>query len=69
MTQAVSALSEWALNRGDWWRLYASVLATNPASMRVLEKAGFEKEGVLRRSAIKDGQVLDRVLYPRVRDA
>lgn len=68
MTQAVGALSEWALNRGDWLRLYASVFETNPASMRVLEKAAFRREGVLRNSAIKDGRVLDRVLYARVRD-
>ena len=31
--------------------------------MRVLEKCGFVREGVLRASAVKDGQVIDRVLY------
>jgi len=29
----------------------------------VLEKAGFVLEGVLRRSAIKDGQIADQKLY------
>jgi ribosomal-protein-alanine N-acetyltransferase len=43
MTQAVCAPSEWALNRGDWLRLYASVFEANPASMRVLEKAAFRR--------------------------
>lgn len=31
--------------------------------MRVLEKMGCVREGVLRRSVFKDGQVIDRVLY------
>jgi len=68
MTQAVSAVSEWALNQPRCLRLYASVLEWNPASMRVLEKAGYQREGRLRRSAIKDGAVVDRVLYARVRE-
>jgi len=68
MTQAVSAVSEWALNQPQCLRLYASVLEWNPASMRVLEKAGYQCEGRLRRSAIKDGAVVDRVLYARVRE-
>ena len=37
--------------------------ATNAASARVLEKAGYIREGTLRRSAIKDGQVLDQWMY------
>jgi RimJ/RimL family protein N-acetyltransferase len=28
-----------------------------------LEKAGYAREGVLRRSAIKDGTILDQVLF------
>ncbi len=43
--------------------LYATVFASNPASMRVLEKAGYVREAVLRRAVLKDGQVLDAVLY------
>ena len=68
MTQAVTAYSDWALNRPGLFRLYASVLEWNQASMRVLEKAGYQREGCMRKSAIKDGQVIDRVLYTRVRD-
>jgi RimJ/RimL family protein N-acetyltransferase len=33
----------------------------------VLEKAGFALEGVLRSSAMKDGRVLDQLLYARIR--
>ena len=47
-------------------RLEAQVFEWNPASMRVLEKAGFEREAVLRCAATKDGYLIDTVLYARV---
>jgi RimJ/RimL family protein N-acetyltransferase len=50
-------------------RLFAVPFATNVASARVLEKAGFTREGVLRRSAITDGRVLDQWMYAILRDA
>jgi RimJ/RimL family protein N-acetyltransferase len=48
-------------------RLFAVPFATNVASARVLEKAGFTREGRLRQSAIKDGRVLDQWMYSIVR--
>lgn len=67
MTAVARAASAHALSRFDLVRLEATVFAWNPASMRVLEKAGFVREGILRRSAVKDGQVIDQVLYALVR--
>ncbi len=49
-------------------RLWAVPYATNAASARVLEKAGYRREAVLRQSAIKDGQVLDQLMYAILRD-
>jgi RimJ/RimL family protein N-acetyltransferase len=37
--------------------------ASNQASCRVLEKAGYLLEGRLRRSAIKNGQIIDQMQY------
>jgi [ribosomal protein S5]-alanine N-acetyltransferase len=48
-------------------RLFAVPYASNAASARVLEKAGYTLEGTLRQSAIKDGQVLDQWMYAVVR--
>lgn len=48
-------------------RLYAVPFSSNPRSRRVLEKAGYGYEGTLRRSALKDGQVLDQWLYALLR--
>jgi RimJ/RimL family protein N-acetyltransferase len=47
-------------------RLEAAVFAWNPASMRVLEHCGFEREGVSRASVFKDGELIDRVVYALV---
>jgi ribosomal-protein-alanine N-acetyltransferase len=66
MTAAVRATSEYVMSRFGLLRLEAPVFEWNPASMRVLEKCGFVREGVLRRSVFKDRQVIDQVLYARV---
>ncbi len=49
-------------------RLYAVPYCSNPGSARVLEKAGYRREGTLRQSALKDGRVLDQWMYSIVRD-
>jgi [ribosomal protein S5]-alanine N-acetyltransferase len=67
VSEAVRAASEYALSHFGLARLEAPVFAWNPASMRVLEKAGFVREGVLRNSVLKEGQLIDQVLYALVR--
>lgn len=66
VTAAVRAMTEHAFREFPLTRVFAVPFARNPASCRVLEKAGYLLEGTLRRSAIKDGQVLDQCLYARV---
>lgn len=44
-------------------RIFAIPFTHNAGSIRVLEKAGYVREGTLRQSAIKDGVVLDQYLY------
>jgi RimJ/RimL family protein N-acetyltransferase len=67
MTQAVAAFTDRAFEAFKLERVYAVVLEWNPASARVLEKAGFVLEGRLRKSAMKDGVILDELLYARIR--
>ena len=64
---AVQVLTDYAFAYFDLCRIYAVVFAPNVSSARVLEKAGFELEGRLRRSVTKDGQTLDALLYAVVR--
>ena len=49
-------------------RLYAVPFASNRASARVLEKAGYRLEGTLRQSAVKDGRILDQWMYALLRN-
>lgn len=65
-TAAVRELTELAFRTLDVDRIDAGVYAPNRASMRVLERAGFEREGVLRASVRKGGRVLDQVVHARV---
>ena len=48
-------------------RIHAAVYARNPASARVLEKAGFVFEGRERARYFKDGEIIDSLLYAKVR--
>jgi len=68
-TQALRLVTHHAFaSNPELRRLYAVPYSTNPASARVLEKAGYRLEGTLRQSAIKDGCVLDQWMYAIVRD-
>jgi RimJ/RimL family protein N-acetyltransferase len=67
-TAAVRAFTDYAFDTFELCRIYANVFEWNPASCRVLEKAGYVLEGRLRSSAVKDGFVLDGFLYAKVRD-
>jgi len=67
MTAAVQATSEYALDQFDLVRLESPVFEWNPSSMRVLEKCGFVREAVLRKSIFKDGLIIDAVLYVLLR--
>jgi RimJ/RimL family protein N-acetyltransferase len=46
--------------------MFALAFAENAASTRVLEKAGYVREGVLRSGAVKHGRVYDQLLYAKV---
>ncbi len=62
-TDALRAVTQYAIEQHGLTRVFALPFAHNAASCRVLEKAGFVVEGLLRRSAIKDGRTVDQKLY------
>lgn len=68
VSAAVGAATAYAFGELDLLRVFAVPLVRNPASVRVLERAGYQREGTMRRSAVKDGLVLDQYLYAAVRD-
>lgn len=68
-TLAVQVFCDWLFAiRPALVRMEAKVYAHNPASARVLEKAGFQREGLARKLVIKDGVYIDVILLSRLRD-
>ena len=67
-TEALIAVTEQAFSTYDLCRLYAHVFDWNPASARVLEKAGYTFEGRLKKSVTKNGQTIDQLMYAIIRD-
>lgn len=65
-TDAVRLIADYAFDRLGLLRLFALPFADNAASIRVLEKAGFAREGTLRSSAVKFGRPRDQAMYARV---
>jgi RimJ/RimL family protein N-acetyltransferase len=66
MTEAVGAVTKHAFHTRGFVRVFAEIFEWNPSSMRVLEKNGYEREGLLRKSALKSGQLIDQVLYAAI---
>ena len=67
MTEAVAALTDLCFENFSLRRISAEVFANNPASARVLEKAGFVFEARLEKNVIKDGELLDSLLHARTK--
>jgi len=67
VTEAARAVTDYAFATFDLCRVFAGVFECNPASMRVLEKAGYEFECRLRKSVTKDGETMDELIYCVIR--
>lgn len=63
MTEAAKQICRYVFEKSDIIRIYAEPFAHNMASCRVLEKAGFEYEGTLRKNAVKNGKIIDTKMY------
>ena len=68
MTRAVRQLCREGFSRWDIARIYAEPFAHNAPSRRVLEKAGFTLEGIMRRGVYKRGRVCDYCMYALLRE-
>lgn len=67
-TRAVAAMIDYAFTQFPFIRLYAGIFAHNSASMRVLEKNGFIKEGIGRKAIFKNGVVTDEHRYALLKE-
>lgn len=67
-TSAVNQVCEYVFDTTDIIRIFAEPFASNKASCRVLEKAGFVLEGTLRCNAVKNGEILDMNMYSKIKE-
>ncbi|MCB0561987.1 MAG: GNAT family N-acetyltransferase [Lewinellaceae bacterium] len=70
VSQTVKAIVRHAFNDLGLRRVYARIFSNNMASKRVLEKAGFQFEGMAKQAVVKNEEVLDvfhyAILNPRM---
>ncbi len=67
MTAAVKQVCDEAFDKLGAVRLFAEPYAYNQGSRRVLEKAGFELEGIMKNGVYKNGKLFDYCMYARVK--
>ncbi len=68
MTEAVRRICRHAFAAYDIVRIFAEPFACNTASRRVLERAGFTLEGVIKMSVYKNGRMLDSCIYALLKE-
>ena len=71
--QVGTALMQAVLDVADNWlmlvRVELTVFVDNERAIHLYEKLGFEKEGVVRKAAIRNGEYTDEYLMSRIRNA
>lgn len=67
-TQALKLLTEHMFTQTEVVRLFAGVYSANHASMRVLEKAGYQLEAIHKQALFKHGNFYDEHLYVKLKD-
>ena len=66
-TEALRQMTEYGFKSANLRKMFAPVLAPNVASMRVLEKCGYQREGILKGEVQKGGIYFDSHRFARHR--
>ena len=67
-TSAVNKIVDYGFGKLGLIRIYSGIFEFNKASQRVLEKAGFQLEGIFRKSVHKNGKICDEYRYAIIKD-
>lgn len=65
-SQAVNLITKYAFEKLGIVRIFSIVFEYNVASQRVLEKCGFEKEAIFKKSITKKGIIYDEIRYSKI---
>ncbi len=66
-TLSVKLLTDYALNELQFIRVHTGVFEYNVGSMKVLTKNGYTKDGVFRKSILKNGHVFDEYRFSKIK--
>lgn len=66
-TVAVKIITEYGFSHLGLVRIYAGIFEYNPASMRVLEKNGYQKEAIFEKALFKNGEIWNEHRYAKVK--
>jgi len=67
-TKAVNLITNWGFTHLDIVRIYTGIFEFNKASQRVLEKCGFIKEAIFRKSICKNNEIFDEIRYAKIKE-
>lgn len=67
MSASVLAMTGHIFARTNLVRIFARVFANNPASIKVLQKAGYVQEGLFKNAVYKDGAFIDQLQYCKIK--
>ncbi len=65
-TRAVELMVDYGFSQLGLVRLFSSVFDYNKASLRVMEKAGFQLEGIFRKAVVKNGNLCDEYRFAKL---
>ena len=67
-TRAIRLVADWTFATTEVYRIDSFIMVGNERSERMVERAGFRREAVLRGWDMHDGRPVDCVAYARLRD-
>jgi RimJ/RimL family protein N-acetyltransferase len=69
VTTALALITEYCFHELGLIRVFTGVFEYNTASMRVLEKCGFQKDCVFKKAVIKQNHIWDEVRFSKINPA
>jgi ribosomal-protein-alanine N-acetyltransferase len=66
-TVSVKLLTDYGFNQLDFIRIHTGVFEYNIGSMRVLTKNGYSKDGIFKKSILKNGQIFDEHRFSKTK--
>jgi RimJ/RimL family protein N-acetyltransferase len=67
ITKAVKLITDYGFNKLNFIRIHTGIFEFNIASMKVLEKNGYVKDGVFKKNIFKNGKVWDEHRYSKIK--